>query len=283
MNIEGKNIQVLALDLDGTIVTHEYTMSKRTIEAVGAFRKAGVKILIASGRAARSAFPWAVRLGGVSGMISHNGAAAYVSGTEHLIGGAVAEPPYRMASSSPLPEELCRQIVEISRTLPYQFHAYAGDDWLCERQGPGYENYLARAGFDAVFTNFDQAGTLGFFKAMFVHTPGIEMDRLAERMREELGGKAEVMFTSPGYLEIVRAGVSKATGLSLWLSVLGLSMDSVLAFGDAENDEAMLLAAGMGIAMGNAPESLKKKVGRFTGTIGEDGVALALEKFLKET
>jgi Cof subfamily protein (haloacid dehalogenase superfamily) len=269
-------ISVLALDLDGTVVTNDNTMSERTVAAIARFRAGGGDVLIATGRAARSAWPWAVRLGGVQGMICHNGAAAYAT----LHSDSAAEAGYSLVASSPLPETVARKLIELSRRLDIHFHAYSGDEWLSERSFRGTAIYRDRAGFDFTRCDFDRIGSAGFFKAMFVDLPGPDMERLATELRALLGDEAEVMFTSAGFLEVVAPGISKAVGLSGWLAARGKSLESVLALGDVENDEAMLLASGIGVAMGDAPESLKAKVGRVTGTVGEDGAAAAIEAFL---
>ncbi|MDP2791040.1 MAG: HAD-IIB family hydrolase [Rectinemataceae bacterium] len=282
LSSSGKSlISVLALDLDGTVVTHDYRMSDRTVAAVSRFKESGGDVLIASGRSARAAFPWAVRLGGVSGMICHNGAAVYATRhptpEDHT---HEAQDLYSLVASTLLPDSVARKLIDFSRTAGVHFHAFAGDDWLYERTLRGTGIYRGRAGFDGTPTDFDTLAGFGFFKAMFVDLPGPDMDDLALKIRSLLGNEAEVMFTAGGFLEVVAPGVSKAVGLAGWLCARGKTMAEVLALGDADNDEAMLLAAGIGVAMGSAPEYLKAKVGTITGTVDEDGAAAAIEAFL---
>ncbi len=287
-----KKITVLALDLDGTVVTHDYRMSDRTIAAVARFRESGREVLVASGRSARAAFPWAQRLGGVSGMICHNGAAVYSiqadyspqpahGATAQGADGLDEEAPYSLVASTLLPEAVARKLIAFSRGSGLHFHAFAGDEWLYERKERGTEIYAARAGFAGTKTDFDSIGQYGFFKAMFVDFPGPGMEKLALELRSLLGDEAEIMITSPGFLEVVAPGVSKAEGLSEWLAARGKSHGELLAIGDADNDEAMLLSAGIGVAMGSAPDALKRKVGQVTGTVDEDGAAAAIEAFLE--
>ncbi|MFQ3659329.1 MAG: HAD hydrolase family protein, partial [Anaerolineae bacterium] len=61
---------------------------------------------------------------------------------------------------------------------------------------------------------------------------------------------------------------------------LGIDLNHVMAIGDAENDRDMIELVGLGIAMGNAPESLKAAARYVTAANDEDGVAEALEKFV---
>ena len=62
--------------------------------------------------------------------------------------------------------------------------------------------------------------------------------------------------------------------------MLGLEKSQVMACGDSENDLAMLEAVGLGVAMGNAPLAIQQKAAAVTATNDEDGVALALEKYV---
>ncbi|MDP3179772.1 MAG: HAD hydrolase family protein, partial [Spirochaetaceae bacterium] len=94
------------------------------------------------------------------------------------------------------------------------------------------------------------------------------------------GDEVSVFFSGPGFLEIVKTGVSKAGGLEAWLARRGRSLGEVLAFGDAENDEQMLLEAGVGVAMANAPARLRELVGCCAPSVDEDGVAVYLEALL---
>ena len=61
---------------------------------------------------------------------------------------------------------------------------------------------------------------------------------------------------------------------------MGLDVSQIMAFGDGENDQTMIEAAGFGVAMGNAVDSLKAAADYVTLTNDEDGVAAAIEKFI---
>lgn len=271
---DGPDIRVLALDLDGTVLGAGNRLARRSVSAVAAFRATGRRIVVASGRSRRSALPWALGLGGVAAMICHNGAAVYDFSAEASEGG-------ELIAETLLPDRIARGLVEMSRKLALHFHGFVGDDWLYERAMSGTSIYEARSGFVGRRVDFDALPRLGFHKAMFVGEPGETIEEAAARARELCDGDATVLFSSPGFLEIVAAGVSKAAGLQTYLSRLSLGLEHVLAIGDAENDEEMLLAAGIGVAMGDAPTALRARVGRVTGSFAEDGAAVAIESFLQ--
>jgi Cof subfamily protein (haloacid dehalogenase superfamily) len=89
-------------------------------------------------------------------------------------------------------------------------------------------------------------------------------------------------FSKLNYLEIVPIGVNKAEALKQLAAILGLDLSQFAAIGDGLNDIEMLREAGLGIAMGNAPDAVKSVADWVTGTNDQDGVALAVQRLFKE-
>lgn len=82
------------------------------------------------------------------------------------------------------------------------------------------------------------------------------------------------------YAEFALLGLDKASGMQLVLDHLGLGLDQSIAIGDSDNDLAMLEAAGISVAMGNAPASVKAICQEVTAAVEDSGVAVILEKLL---
>ncbi|MEI6875538.1 MAG: Cof-type HAD-IIB family hydrolase [Spirochaetota bacterium] len=264
MNISSPSLpRFVAVDLDGTVLLEDQGISPRTLAAFELLRARGVTPLVATGRPRRSSLAWAVKLGVGAGLVCHNGAVVY-SATAAIL------------AETTIPEEAARRLVTIARSIPNHFHGFVGDEWLFEAVHPGTARYEHRSGFPGRQVDFDRIPRLGFHKAMFVATeedaPGI-----AARLRIELEGEIEVYPSGSGFVEVVASGIGKGKSLSILVESLGGSMAEVLAFGDAWNDEDMLLRAGVGVAMGNAPAELRERVGRVALPIGQDGVAAWLE------
>ena len=89
-------------------------------------------------------------------------------------------------------------------------------------------------------------------------------------------------FSKPNYLEIVPLGVNKAEALKQLAAILGLDLSQFAAIGDGLNDIEMLREAGLGIAMGNAPDAVKSVADWVTGTNDEAGVAQAVQRLFKD-
>ena len=105
-------------------------------------------------------------------------------------------------------------------------------------------------------------------------------DELPVSLFNKLQEKLNVM-QHPTYLEVAQKGFSKAAAIKLTENVLNISHESTVAIGDSMNDAEMLKYAATSVAMGNAPESLKKLCTFVTDTAKEDGVAKAVKKLTK--
>jgi Cof subfamily protein (haloacid dehalogenase superfamily) len=253
------------MDMDGTILDKNYRLSPAVKETLDLAKSEGKKIIIATGRVYSSAAKHSPGLGGVDGFVCSNGADIYDGGG-------------RLIAETHMDRSLSRRLVEISRAWSCHFHAFVGDDWYFERETPYTEFYVRRSGLDGKRVNFDDHTALEFTKCMFLD----DHERL-EPIRIELerlfGSEVQIMYSAPFMLEVVVNGVNKASGLETCVKQLGGNLSETIAFGDAENDEDMLLAAGVGVAMGNAPEQLKAKLRYTAPSVDDDGVAVFLKEF----
>jgi len=90
----------------------------------------------------------------------------------------------------------------------------------------------------------------------------------------------EITNSHPANLEFNPKGVNKAAGLRQVCQLYGLSMDEVVAMGDSLNDIAMIREAGLGVAMGNAQEEVKRAADMIALSNTEDGVAHLIRSFV---
>jgi hydroxymethylpyrimidine pyrophosphatase-like HAD family hydrolase len=113
-----------------------------------------------------------------------------------------------------------------------------------------------------------------------------EMDQLDETLKAALGSTVKILSTK--YLEqdftlldVVNPAASKGAGVAAAAAELGVAQEEIMAIGDNYNDLEMLLFAGVGVVMANAPLSLREIAGLHpTASNREDGVALAIEQFI---
>lgn len=99
---------------------------------------------------------------------------------------------------------------------------------------------------------------------------------------EPFKDKLSCMFTAPFYFEFTANGIDKAKALDTVLIPMGYAREEMIAFGDGHNDASMIEYAGIGVAMGNAVEDLKRIANEVTLSNEEDGIAVSLYKHMPE-
>lgn len=117
-------------------------------------------------------------------------------------------------------------------------------------------------------------------KCMLVSDDEQALTELEEYWKKRLDGVLDVFRSEPFFLEVVPCGVDKANTLGVLMEYLNISREEVMAVGDGVCDVAMLQLAGMGVAMGQSPDSVKACADYVTAANEEDGVALVVEKMI---
>jgi HAD superfamily hydrolase (TIGR01484 family) len=93
-------------------------------------------------------------------------------------------------------------------------------------------------------------------------------------------GWATAPGSSADFANIIRRGISKGVGVQTLAEHLSIPLSQVMGVGDGLNDEPLIRAAGLGVAMGDAPDSVKQIAQWVTATVAEEGLALAVERFI---
>jgi Cof subfamily protein (haloacid dehalogenase superfamily) len=115
-------------------------------------------------------------------------------------------------------------------------------------------------------------------KSVVVDRDSGKIQRVRDSIEET--GIVTVSQSMKDNLEVMNKGVTKGNAVKLLAEMYGIKREEIIAIGDNENDISMIQYAGMGIAMGNAEESLKSVANHITGDYQEDGVAEAIERFI---
>jgi hypothetical protein len=118
-------------------------------------------------------------------------------------------------------------------------------------------------------------GLTDAIKVLAFLEPGPLDDELAELM----GDRFEVTRTGPQFFEFLPPGISKGSALIELMDRYEVPREEVLVIGDGENDISMFGAAGLSVAMGDAPDAVKARAAALTATCAADGVALALRRY----
>ena len=119
----------------------------------------------------------------------------------------------------------------------------------------------------------------GIYKVLLLGLPAA-VRRAGKALHADPPCPIDCFTSSPEALEIVPPGVNKGSGLARVAELLGIPREETVAIGDGENDIAMLRWAGLGIAMANAPDSVKAAADVIAPHCDADGAAWAMEKYL---
>ncbi|MDR1955424.1 MAG: HAD hydrolase family protein [Treponema sp.] len=277
--LDPRQIQVLALDLDGTCLGLNASLSGRMIRAIRRCIDRGVRVIICTGRSLEAAEPYRQALGAEGPMVYFNGAEV------------VDMPSGKVLRSTLLRVEVADYCVDLSRSrgVYYQVYFPACPEHprgilLAEQQRQETEQYRRHTGVQAVIGDLKQAlaqpGLAGCVKGMFIGEPAFH-EELRRLLTERFGRSIYIAQTSPTYLELMDAGVSKGIGLGHALAYLGLQEALVMACGDEENDLPLFAAASFAAAPATAKASVRAAADILFGPHTEDGLAEFLERLFE--
>ena len=269
-------IKLIALDLDGTVLKTDKTISNRNIRAVRSAVSQGIIVLPATGRmvkmvpglfSPREGIRYAITSNGASVLDLRDGTVLY----SNLMTIEQSKRILRMLYSyGLLIEAYCDGV------------SYANRDVLDEL--PDY--HLPKSYYDLIMESQIFVDDLpGFLERRNRPLEKINLPYIPEEFREELedrlGCMKEYSVTSScaSNIEINTAAASKGDGLLHLCKCLEISPSQVMAVGDSSNDISLLEYAGFPVAMGNASEPVKRAAKFVTWDNDNDGAAYAIEKF----
>lgn len=259
---------LVALDVDGTLLTYDGACSDAVREAVAALRDAGAHVVLATGRGVRSAAPVAQDLGLTSGwVVCSNGAVTARLDPDLPEGYEVTtqitfdpEPALRVLQME-LPDALFA-VEDLGRgfrvSRPFPENELTGDQTVLP-----FEELVATPATRVVVR--DPGGTPEEFHAL-VERVGLHQVTYA------VGWSA--------WLDLTPGGVSKASALEELRRELGVEPFATVAVGDGGNDVEMLRWAARGVAMGHAAEAVRLAADEVTGGIEDDGAVAVLRSVL---
>ncbi|MFB7999110.1 HAD family hydrolase [Streptomyces sp. NPDC056002] len=258
--------ELIATDLDGTLLRGDDTVSGRTRGALAAAAAAGARHLVVTGRPAPRVRPLLDELGGTGLAVCAQGAQLYDAATDRIVW------------SLTLDRDLAEQALGKIEAEVGQVDAAVDQDG---RDGltliePGY--VMPHPTLPAVRVERREELWAEPISKVLLRHPRLTDDELATVARAVVGDLATVTMSGPGTVELQPCGVTKATGLALAAERLGLTAERTMAFGDMPNDLPMFAWAGHGVAMANAHAELRSAADEVTLSNEEDGVAVILER-----
>lgn len=275
--IEIMAIKLIALDVDGTLLTSDQKITPATAEALNKAKARGIHIVLSTGRLAvecRNIFeqlPCIQYINGCTG----------AEVTDLQTGRSVA--------GSRIPGDEARRLYNILKDLDLMLCAFDPVDgkphcskelWdrcreVCSPEVAWHLStfYHPEDDFEGYLSKVDCL--IKYYMPCF--TPEA-MTQVAQRLKDE---PYTVLQCGPADMEIMPVGADKAVGLRKLAESLGLTAAEVMAIGDSENDVSMLRYAGLSVCMANGSEQAKAAAGYITDDNNHDGVAKAVNMVLE--
>ena len=260
--------RLVVADLDGTTRSRRFGVTPGVRQAIADSRARGVRVCIATGRMWPSAAPWVERLGADAPVILYNGGRVFdFDGGRTLYDRRLTAEAAGQAlavirpHSEVQPHLFVSDRVYVERRHPMT-DAYAEEDGLAYEVVPAFEPLLADDPHKILVTgepaNLDSLGAAAHRAALAAH----------------------VVRSEPTKLEFLPSGVSKGIALREMVAGLGIEIADVIAVGDNWNDLEMIEAAGLGVAMADAPEGVRARADHICGTADDEGFREVLERFV---
>lgn len=268
--------KLIVTDMDGTLLSDHKEISEENKIALKKAKDSGISVAIATGRIYTSAKYYAKLLDLDTPIIACNGAII----REEKTGTTLYE--------SVLSTDNSLKILDICNKHDIYYHFYNDGGFYCRElnhssltyynwnKSQPKENRLHIEIIDDPLESIKNANNI--LKFVIIDE---DLEKL-DNVMNELKDIEEIEVSKSWYnnIEIMNKGVSKGLAVKRLGDYLGVKKEEIITFGDNYNDLSMIEYAGMGVAMGNAEEPVKKKADFITYSNKENGVARALERIL---
>ena len=266
--------KLVAIDMDGTLLKEDKTISERTKKAIQSAREKGVTVVLATGRPIEGVSRYLEELNMYTEhdyVLSYNGALIQKTKSKEAV------------AKVALKGEDLHYLRKLSDELGVNIHAFSEERGLITPKNSKYTEVEAEINNIEIHEmNIDNIpDDEVMIKIMMIDEPEI-LGEAMEKLPKDVYEKYTVVRSAPFFLEFLNKSVNKGVGVELLAKHLGVNQEEVITFGDAGNDLHMIEYAGLGVAMGNAFDEVKKAANYITDTNENDGVAKAIEKFILE-
>ncbi len=237
--------RLAVIDLDETLLGPDKQISPENAAAVKELQTEGIHVMLASGRRHENMLVFHQQLGLHGAIVSSGGALVKDAETQEILLQSLI--PIDLAA------ELATEGIERGVTLIF----YHQDGVYVYEKTPWTDVYQKQTGENVIICpDLSLLASRPPLKVIWADA----VERIAsflEQMQAKYHDRLDVLTTEPYSLEFTNAGVNKAVGIAAVADVYGIKPAEIMAFGDGNNDVAMLKWAGLGVAMGHARTSAK--------------------------
>ncbi len=239
--------QLLALDLDGTLLEEDLTIPSNTIDRLRRLIQIGVTVTLSTGRMFPSAKIYADMIGTSAPLITYNGA---------VIRRRMDKEPI---FTSYVPRVDMEAVIKFCKRTGYYLQLYNNDQIVVEKKVWQTEIDPDLRNVPCLEVNDFSTAKLGDTPKMMIVTDPSDVPNVHRMLYESVGQDLYIAASQPYLVEMMRAGTSKTSALIRLCNWLQIPREAVICCGDHSNDIDMIEWAGIGAAVGNAIDPLKEK------------------------
>jgi len=265
-----KEIKLIALDVDGTIMDRNFNISGQVKSTIKKALDKGIYVLIATGRMYSSTVPVAKHLGLKTPLIVYQGSLIqeFYQSNKVLL-------------HHTLSYDLSLQVIKDLRAYGVQINAYINDKLYAEKISPILDEYASKRNADMVkIDNFESIDKFEPTKILGMDYDTNLIDKVRNELKEKYKNTINITKSTPNFCEFVNNKCSKANSVLFLAEKWRIEQSQIMAIGDQENDSEMLKIAAIGVAMGNGDKELQKTADYVTASVDNNGAARAIEKFV---
>jgi len=260
--------KLAAIDIDDTLLSDDIVITERTAAAIGAAVKKGVKVVLCTGRTIKGTLRFYKQLGLDTLMITAGGAEIYDAGQNRIF-------------EDEVDPKLVKDVLKYAYDNGIHAQVYIDGELIYRERNKYSEIYEGPYGYP---------GTLipGLMDLPEIITPKVlyvvDADKAAniQKDAEKIFPSLAIRRSKPMYIEFMSPSISKGTALKFVADYYGINLKDTIAIGDSQLDAPMIEAAGLGAAMGNAPQALKRIADITCPSNNDEGVAYVIEKYILE-
>jgi Cof subfamily protein (haloacid dehalogenase superfamily) len=261
------------LDMDGTLLKSDHSVSEATVETIRSLTAKGIPVILVSARPAGAVWPTFQHLGlpDDAPMVTLNGSFVLQSNKPTL------DIRMDLETTASVTELVRPSAATIAYYLQREWYAEVDDAWTSHEQKI-MDVPLGVGSIGRLISDWSARHTAP--NKMMVMSEPDNIARVQQHLRSVFDGRLNVYPSKATYLEVMDIRGSKANAVKFVSGRLGLHREEIVAMGDNYNDVEMIGWAGMGVAMGNAPDDIRAGARYVTDTNNNDGVRKALERFI---
>lgn len=261
--------KLIAVDMDGTLLNSKGEITEKTMAAIRNAVDQGIILVISTGRPIQGVEKYNGLLDLRGPVITYNGAMIVDAPTREVL--------FRQELS----RDDAKRIWELGRKYDTTMCIWSNNQLYSNQWNDKIHDYKKLSGVEPILIkDFDTLSEQGITKILWYD----EVKRVGEFLNElspEMFSEVSYCTSKPSFLEFFSSKVSKSVALEKIGEIYNITREEMIAIGDGLNDLGMIQYAGLGVAMGNAEEEVKKHAQLVTKTNDEEGVRVVIEKYLQ--